>query len=65
MIERIKEKYSMLPKKMEFIEQLANDLEKNPRGLQSNWFSGFWSIPKKYQEIVLTKINKKLTDGKY
>lgn len=65
MIERIKEKYKILPKKMEFIEQLANELEKNPRGLQSNWFSGFWSIPKKYQEKVLTRIENILDDGKY
>lgn len=60
MINEIQEKYRELPNKMKFIQELANELGKSPRSLQANWFAGFWSIPKKYQEKVLTKLNEKL-----
>lgn len=62
--EEIQEKYKQLPNKMEFIKELAEDLGKQPRSIQANWFAGFKIIPVKYQEKVLTKLNEKLCQKK-
>lgn len=64
MTEEIQEKYRGLPNKLEFIKELAKDLGKQPRSIQANWFAGFKIIPKKYQEIVLNKLNGKLCQKK-
>lgn len=57
MTEEIQKKYQELPNKMEFIKELAEDLGKQPRSIQANWFAGFKIIPEKYQGKVLTKLN--------
>jgi len=64
MTEEIQEKYQELPNKMEFIKELAEDLGKQPRSIQANWFAGFKIIPAKDQEKVLTKLNEKLCQKK-
>ena len=61
MEEEIQKKYKQLDRKMEFIKELAAELGKQPRSIQSNWFAGFKIIPKKYQKKVLEFIEKKLT----
>lgn len=56
MTDEIQEKYKKIPNKMEFIKELAEDLGKQPRSIQANWFSGFKIIPEKYQKEVLNKL---------
>lgn len=52
-IENIKELYSQLKNKKEFMEIVSSDLDKKPNTLKNWWFSGFFSIPDEYQERVL------------
>lgn len=64
MTEEIQKRYQRIPNKLEFIKELAEELNKKPRSIQANWFSGFKIIPEKYQERVLTKLNEKLCQKK-
>ena len=57
MINEIQKRYQQIPNKLEFIKELAEELGKQPRSIQTNWFAGFRIIPVKYQEKVLTKLN--------
>lgn len=63
MEEEIQKKYKQLDQKMEFIKELAKELGKQPRSIQSNWFAGFKIIPVKYQKKVLELIEKKLSEN--
>lgn len=63
MEEEIQRKYKQLDYKLDFIKELAAELGKQPRSIQSNWFAGFRIIPKRYQKRVLELINKKLSEN--
>lgn len=63
MEEEIQRKYKQLDYKLDFIKELATELGKQPRSIQSNWFAGFRIIPKKHQKKVLELINKKLSEN--
>lgn len=52
-IGNIKELYSQLKNKKEFMEIVSDDLDKKPNTLKNWWFSGFFSIPDEYQDRVL------------
>lgn len=52
-IENIKNMYSKINKKTQFIGMVAEDLGKNPQYVRGHWFSAFWTIPEHYQNRVI------------
>lgn len=53
MIHRIKALYNKVEDKQAFILKVAEVCDKVPATLQNHWFSGYFSIPKKYLQIVI------------
>lgn len=51
-IDEIKDLYSKIKKKGEFMIVLANKTGKKPNTLKNHWFSCYFGIPEEYQEIT-------------
>lgn len=58
MLDEIKEKYRLVKKKTEFIQLVAEKLNRGGLYLRNNWFSSFWSIPTSEQQKVLDILNE-------
>jgi len=58
-MQEIKHLYKMLKDKKAFCVELSKEVECTPLSLYNHWFGSFWTIPEKYQELVLTKLKEK------
>lgn len=62
MIEKIKNLYSQVKGKTEFIKAVATDLNKSPLTLRNHWFSAFWSIPEENQARVVELLEERIQE---
>ena len=53
-IDEIKDLYSQVKRKNDFMKALAESLGKKPNTLKNHWFSGFFSIPDEHLEETKT-----------
>lgn len=60
----IKEIYKLAEDKKELVELLANKYDRTPRSISNNWFSGFFSVPKKLKDQVKEDMVCYVTTGK-
>ncbi len=60
MIQNIKNLYAQIDKKVDFLIELANDLDKSPNTMRNHWFGNFWSIPEEYQERVVELLQNRI-----
>lgn len=63
-IDNIKNLYSKVNKKTQFIEDCAEALGKSPLSLRAHWFAVFWSIPEEYQDKVITILQNTINNQK-
>lgn len=63
-IEEIKELYSQINRKTEFMVELAKALGKRPNTLKNHWFTLFWSIPIELELFVLEFLKEKIKSQK-
>jgi hypothetical protein len=52
LMDQIKDLYSQINKKTQFIQMAADKIGRSPKSLRNHWFSEFWSIPSEHQETV-------------
>ena len=62
MIEEIQEKFQKVEHKSKFIKKLSEKVPTRAITIKQSWLcdSGFWSVPKKYQKIVVKELNATL-----
>lgn len=48
----IKELVSLVDNKRDFVIEVANAFDKEPKSLYTNWFNNFYSVPKALQTEV-------------
>lgn len=58
-ISEIKRLHGLLKDRRSFHHELKRLTGIGAISISNNWFNGFWAIPEKYQEIVLTKLKEK------
>lgn len=58
-MKEIKELYGKLKDKKAFCELISKESGTGARTIYNHWFGSFWSIPEKYQNLVLTKLKEK------
>lgn len=64
MIENIKQLYSQVNHKSDFIVEVAKDVKRSPNTIRHHWFSkaGFWSIPEEFQPRVVELLQNKIIE---
>lgn len=56
----IKALWKQVKNKTDFIERLANDLEKSPLTLRQHWFGSFFAVPADLRVKVKTAIENEI-----
>jgi len=57
-IDNIKQLYKMVFHKTKFIQLVADDLGLNAQYVRGHYFSSFWNIPERYQDRVITLLQR-------
>lgn len=55
-MQEIKKLYGRLKNKKAFCEMISGETGTGARTIYNHWFGGFWSIPERYQGLVLEKL---------
>lgn len=58
-IKEIKKMYGKLKDKRAFCHEMHHLTGTGAISIYNNWLGGFWAIPEKYQDLVLTKLKEK------
>jgi len=58
-MEEIKTLYKQLKDKKAFCELISKETGTGARTIYNHWLASFWDIPKKHQDIVLSKLKEK------
>lgn len=61
---QIKELYTKVKNKKDFIIEASELFEKSPHTLQNHWFSNFYIVPKPYQARVLELLKETIENQK-
>jgi len=62
MDKEIKELYKKLKDKKAFCTEISTLTGTGARTIYNHWFGGFWDIPEKHQDLVLTKLKEKYAE---
>lgn len=60
MLQNIKDLYTKVDKKNDFILLLSQEFSIKPNSIRTNWFQTFFSIPEKHQSRVLELLQKRI-----
>ena len=63
-IDNIKDLYSQIKQKTNYMIELATHLDKSPNSLRVHWFGNFWSIPSHHQDEVIIFTQKYIKNQK-